>query len=147
MNVDNIKYLFCLFMNNLTSLLCELARLAIYQPREFLSVWANFGHWMLLAVKQTVESACGAGILCRKAAKRTSPLIDLAARLHLAPIICPQGVRIWLLFHRKFINYPLKHCSIWKKRQFKRALKAAQISQNWKKTSKRNCSEITQKVA
>ena len=26
------------------------------------------------------------------------------------------------------------------------ALKAAQISQNWKKTSKRNCSEIMQKV-
>ena len=72
MNVDNIKYLFCLFMNNLTSLSCELARLAIYQPREFLSVWANYGHWMLLAVKQTVESACGAGILCRKAAKRAS---------------------------------------------------------------------------
>ena len=72
---------------------------------------------------------------------------DLAARLHLAPIICPQGVRIWLLFHRKFINCPLKHCSIWKKRQFKHAVKAAQISQNWKKTSKRNCSEIMQKVA
>ena len=72
MNVDNIKDLFCLFMNHLTSLSCELARLAIYQPREFLSVRANYGHWMLLAVKQTVESACGAGILCRKAAKRAS---------------------------------------------------------------------------
>ena len=72
MNVDNINYLFWLFMNNLTLLSCELARLAIYQPREFLSVWANYGHWMLLAVKQTVESACGAGILCRKAAKRAS---------------------------------------------------------------------------
>ena len=51
MNVDNIKYLFCLFMNNLTSLSCELARLAIYQPRAFLSVQANCGQWILLAVK------------------------------------------------------------------------------------------------
>ena len=34
MNVDNIKDLFCLFMNHLTSLPWELARLAIYQPRE-----------------------------------------------------------------------------------------------------------------
>ena len=48
MNVDNIKYLFCLFMNNLTSFSCELVRLAIYQPREFLSVRAK---WILLAVK------------------------------------------------------------------------------------------------
>ena len=72
MNVDNIKDLFCLFMNHLTLFLWKLARLAIYQPREFLSVWANYGHWMLLAVKQTVESACGAGILCRKAAKKAS---------------------------------------------------------------------------
>ena len=32
MNVDNIKDLFCLFMNHLTSLSCVLARLAIYQP-------------------------------------------------------------------------------------------------------------------
>ena len=61
--------------------------------------------------------------------------------------ICPQGVRIWLLFHRKFINCLLKHCAIWKQGQFQHALKAAQISQNWKKTSKRNCSEILQKVA
>ena len=59
-------------MNNLTSLSCELARLPIYQPCEFLSVWANCGQWILLAVKQTVESACAAGILGRKAAKRAS---------------------------------------------------------------------------
>ena len=51
MNVDNIKDLFCLFMNHLTSLLWKLARLAIYQPREFLSVRANYGQWILLAVK------------------------------------------------------------------------------------------------
>ena len=51
MNVDNIKDLFCLFMNHLTSLSCELARLAIYQPREFRSVRANCGQWILLAVK------------------------------------------------------------------------------------------------
>ena len=51
MNVDNIKDLFCLFMNRLTSLSWELARLAIYQPREFLSVRANYGQWILLAVK------------------------------------------------------------------------------------------------
>ena len=43
MNVGNIEALFCLFMNHLTSLSCELARLAIYQPREFLSVRANCG--------------------------------------------------------------------------------------------------------
>ena len=48
--------------------------------------------------------------------KKTS---DLAARLHLAPIIYSQGVRIWLLFHRKFINCLLKHCVIWKQGQFK----------------------------
>ena len=51
MNVGNIEDLFCLFMNHLTSLSCELARLAIYQPREFLSVRANCGQWILLAVK------------------------------------------------------------------------------------------------
>ena len=51
MIVDNIKDLFCLFTNHLTSLSCELARLAIYQPREFLSVRANYGQWILLAVK------------------------------------------------------------------------------------------------
>ena len=52
MNVDNIKDLFCLFMmNHLTSLLWKLARLAIYQPREFGSVRANYGQWILLAVK------------------------------------------------------------------------------------------------
>ena len=28
-----------------------------------------------------------------------------------------------------------------------KGLKAAPVSQNWKKTSKRNCSEIIQKVA
>ena len=39
----NIKDLFCLFMNHLTSLSWELARLVIYQPREFLSVRANYG--------------------------------------------------------------------------------------------------------
>ena len=50
MNVD-VKDLFCLFMNDLTSLLWKLARLAIYQPREFLSVRANYGQWLLLAVK------------------------------------------------------------------------------------------------
>ena len=50
--------------------------------------------------------------------KKTS---DLAARMHLAPIICPQGVRIWLLFHRKFINCLLKHCAIWKQGQFKQS--------------------------
>ena len=51
MNVDNIKDLFCLFRSNLTSFSCELARLAIYQPREFLSMRANCGQWILLAVR------------------------------------------------------------------------------------------------
>ena len=51
MNVDNVKDLFCFFMSHLTSLSCELARLAIYQPREFRSVRANCGQWILLAVK------------------------------------------------------------------------------------------------
>ena len=51
MNVDNIKDPFFLFMNHLTSLSCELARLAIYQLREFRSVRPNCGQWILLAVK------------------------------------------------------------------------------------------------
>ena len=51
MNVDNIKGLFCLIMNHLTSFSCELAKLVIYQPREFLSVRANCGQWILLSVK------------------------------------------------------------------------------------------------
>ena len=51
MTVDNIKDLFCLFMNHLTSFSCELARLAIYQSREFLNMRANCGQWILLAVK------------------------------------------------------------------------------------------------
>ena len=51
MRVDNVKDLFCLFMNQLTSLSYELDRLAIYQPREFLGVRANCGQWILLAVK------------------------------------------------------------------------------------------------
>ena len=51
MNVDNIKDLFCPLINHLTSLSCELARLAIYEPREFLSVQANYGQWILLTVK------------------------------------------------------------------------------------------------
>ena len=52
MNVDHIKDLFCLFMNNLS---CELARLAIYQPRKFLSVRASCGQWILLAVKFAIK--------------------------------------------------------------------------------------------
>ena len=51
MRVDNVKDLFCLFMNQLTSLLYELDRLAIFQPREFLAVRANCGQWILLVVK------------------------------------------------------------------------------------------------
>ena len=51
MNVNNIKDL---FMNQLTSLSCELARLTIYQPREFLSERANYGQWILLAVKFSI---------------------------------------------------------------------------------------------
>ena len=51
MNVDNIKDLFCLFMNHLSSLSCKLARLAIYQSRELLSVRANCGQRILLAVQ------------------------------------------------------------------------------------------------
>ena len=50
-NVDNIKYIFCLFRNLLTSLSYELPRLARYQPREFLSARANCGQWIFLAVK------------------------------------------------------------------------------------------------
>ena len=50
MNVDDIKYIFCLFRNHLTSLSCKLARIARYQPREFLSARANCRRWIFLAV-------------------------------------------------------------------------------------------------
>ena len=55
-NVDNIKYIFCLFRNLLTSLSCELPRLARYKPREFLSARANFGQWIFLAVKLAIAN-------------------------------------------------------------------------------------------
>ena len=46
---------------------------------------------------------------------------DLETRLHaFAPMIGHSGWgRIWLLFHRKFINCPLKHSEIWKQGQKK----------------------------
>ena len=48
---DNIVYIFFLFRNHLTSISCELGRLARYQPREFLSALANCRRWIFLAVK------------------------------------------------------------------------------------------------
>ena len=54
MNVNNIKDLFCLFMNHLSSLSYELDRLAVYQPSGFLSVRAICRQWILLAVKFSI---------------------------------------------------------------------------------------------
>ena len=51
MNVHNIKYIFCVFRNHLTSLSCELARVARYQPREFLRARADCKQWIFLAVQ------------------------------------------------------------------------------------------------
>ena len=44
---------------------------------------------------------------------------DVAARLHASGNhdLPQRGRRIWLLFHRKFINCLLKHCEILKARQ------------------------------
>ena len=51
MNVHSIKYIFCVFRNHLTSLSCELARLARYQPREFLRARADYKRWIFLTVQ------------------------------------------------------------------------------------------------
>ena len=70
----------------------------------------------LLHLRHSCQSSVNRRPPFRILFKKTS---DLAARLHLAPIICPQWVRIWLLFRRKFINCLLEHCAIWKQGQFK----------------------------
>ena len=54
MNIDNINYIYIylfLLKNHLTSLSCELAKLARYQPCGFLSARANCRRWIFLAVK------------------------------------------------------------------------------------------------
>ena len=52
MNVDNIlKTSILSLYESLNFALMRASRLAIYQPREFLSVRANYGQWILLAVK------------------------------------------------------------------------------------------------
>ena len=96
----------------------------------------------LLHLRHSCQSSVNRRPPFRILFKKTS---DLAARLHLAPIICPQGVRrIWLLFHRKFINCLLKHCNLEARPIY--GLKTAQISQNWKKTSKKNAQKLRKKL-